>query len=165
MNPSEINVSKITIEKGLILHDGQPMQLKTDWTSAFYNNEFETTINCPIKKDDNLFAILKRIDELVKPFVPAGVKQIVLLKSFVDKEGHNKFSVKPKINFVSIYNTNKEPVKLSELVNIRPLECRLFLTFPKVKVYRDYFGVVIACKQIQVRQRTTDSNMGECIFD
>lgn len=163
MEPSAVNVDDITISNGYVMYEDEPLVLKTDWMSCFYDDKFGSAINCPITRDQPLGSIMRKIDTIVGESLPAKMKQILLLKKYVDKEGVKHYSLKPKIAYTNVFNGDKTAITTADISGFQPLECRMIFSFPKVKKYKQYYGVVLACKQMQVRKKQRD--IAPCLFD
>ena len=159
MNSSNIKingkyVNYVVTEDGLTIE--KPVEIKTDWIPTYYNEQFQT-ISVPMKKDDNIYNILKHIDEIIAKELPPKCKQTKILKEYNDK-----YSVKPKYEFAKIYDENKKQITIKALQK-RNIECRFIFTVSPIKLYKSYYGSNLKCVVIQVRDKKIEER--ECLFD
>ncbi len=161
MNPNDIEISHVKINNKIVEYDEEPLQIKTDWISAYFNKDYKI-INCAISKGTPLYNLFKTVDEMVLKMLPEKYKQVKILRSYV-KDGETKYSIKPVILYSKIFNDKKEPLNINDLMEMMPFECRFIFTFRKVYNHNTYYGTNIIAKQLQVRHK--QPAITSCMFD
>jgi hypothetical protein len=95
--------------------------------------------------------------------VPKNCTQFNLIKKWTDKEGTEKYSVKPKINYATMYDVEKATIMVDELEKLGPIEARFVFTFSPAREYKKYYGIHMCAKQLQVRKKKSSGQV--CWFD
>lgn len=155
MNPENIVVDNITISDKYVSYDDRQLIIKTGWNNTYYNKEYKTlTVN--MKKDEALYKILAKIDELVANQIPNKCKQSRLLKQYT-KENVVKEYITPKYTYSKIIDDNKKEKTSKVFDSLSNIECRFIFAIAPINAYKNFYGPSIKCQLIQYRNKNNEN--------
>lgn len=161
---NSINLKQLTLNNNQLTYNGKPFQLISDYYDAYLGRfKSEVFLSIRIPTDDPLHTLLFHIDTLMEKVAPKDLKHVHLVRQYKDANGGNHVCAVPKIKLATLYDKDKKPITIDDVLAMKKFKCRFIGSFSKVNKSRQWFSISLYGNQLQVIP--AERSVTECMFD